>query len=266
MDFVVQNKAVFAASGGRPFDAAQPTILMLHGAACDHCVWSLLARAFAWNGYNVIAPDLPGHGRSDGPALETVEELADWSCDLLEAARVSDVAVVGHSLGALIALEAATRLGDRTSALVLIGAAERVPVNEGLITAARTDIGAALDMMNIWGFGRKAQTAGGEVPGIRQTKTGLRLMERAAPGILASDLVATNAYENGAEAALTITAPARVIIGATDMMTPRKMGHALAAHLPNGHAVEVPDCGHMIMAEAPEACLRAVRPLPGQTR
>ena len=104
------------------------------------------------------------------------------------------------------------------------------------------------------------------MPGIRQTKTGLRLMERAAPGILASDLVATNAYENGAKAASTITAPARVIIGAADMMTPRKMGHALAGHLPNGHAVEIPDCGHMIMAEAPEACLRAMRPLPGQTR
>lgn len=263
MDLVVDTRHVAVATGGQPFEPARPTVLMMHGAACDHSVWALLARAFAWHGSNVLAPDLPGHGRSEGPALDSVEALADWAVALLAAAEVEQAAIIGHSLGALVGLEAACRLGDRATSLTLIGGALRVPVNDALIAAARDGDHAALDLMNLWGFARHAQLAGGDVPGIRQTMAGLRLMERAAPGVLATDLAATNDYEGGPAAAEAISAPARVIIGVQDLMTPPREGRALAAALPRAEAVEIANCGHMIMAEAPEACLAAVRPLPG---
>jgi pimeloyl-ACP methyl ester carboxylesterase len=71
MELTVNRRKVFAATGGRPFDAALPTVIFLHGAGMDHTVWALQTRYFAHHGQGVLAVDLPGHGRSGGSALPT---------------------------------------------------------------------------------------------------------------------------------------------------------------------------------------------------
>ena len=103
----VDGNRVFAATGGRPFDPAQPTVLFIHGAGMDHTVWALQTRYFAHHGRSVLAVDLPGHGRSSGAVLRSVGAMASWIVRVLDEAGVQSAALVGHSMGALISLEVA---------------------------------------------------------------------------------------------------------------------------------------------------------------
>src|SRR5690349_7556657 len=153
MELNVAGHRVFAATGGRDFDPGQPMVVMIHGAGMDHTVWSLQARYLAHHGRSVLAVDLPGHGRSGGTALASVEELADWVVALLDAVGVSRAALVGHSMGAITALEAASRHPDRVGALALLGVAEKMPVHPDLLAAAAANDYAAIAMVIGWGFG-----------------------------------------------------------------------------------------------------------------
>ena len=107
MKLQVQGREAYAYTGGKPFDPALPCVVFVHGALHDHSPWTLLARWFAHHGCSVLAVDLPGHARSAGPPLADVESTAGWLLALLDAAGVQRAALVGHSMGSLIALEAA---------------------------------------------------------------------------------------------------------------------------------------------------------------
>src|SRR5580692_1135401 len=117
MQLTVSGIDSFVATGGRPFDPSLPTIALLHGAGFDHTTWALHSRWFAHHGYGVLAPDLPGHGRSIGAPLTTIADMADWTAALLDAAGAAKAWLVGHSMGSLIALETAARHPTRVSAL-----------------------------------------------------------------------------------------------------------------------------------------------------
>ena len=69
MKLSVNGAEVFAAAGGREFDKSLPSVVFIHGAGFDHSTWALHTRWFSHHGYGVLAPDLPGHGRSPGPSL-----------------------------------------------------------------------------------------------------------------------------------------------------------------------------------------------------
>ena len=69
MLLTVNGAEVFVATGGREFDATLPTVVLLHGAGFDHTTWALHTRWFAHHGFAVLAPDLPGHGRSSGKSI-----------------------------------------------------------------------------------------------------------------------------------------------------------------------------------------------------
>src|ERR1700726_3866538 len=104
MQLSVNGMDIFVATGGRDFDAAQPTVVLLHGAGFDHTTWALHSRWFAHHGYSVLAPDLPGHGRSSGAPLPAIAGMADWTAALLDAAGVAKAWLGGHSMGSLIAI------------------------------------------------------------------------------------------------------------------------------------------------------------------
>src|ERR1700712_749334 len=123
MQRAVNGVETFVATGGRDFDSSLPTIVLLHGAGFDHTTWALHSRWFAHHGCGVLAPDLPGHGRSSGPPLTTIANMADWTASLLDAAGAAKARLIGHSMGSLIALETASRHPTRVSALSLIGTA-----------------------------------------------------------------------------------------------------------------------------------------------
>src|SRR5271156_3241643 len=184
MRLVVDGSDVFVSTGGRDFDPALPAIVFLHGAGFDHSVWVLLARAFAYHGFCVLAPDLPGHGRSSGPALSSIAALADWTAALIDSAGVRAARLVGHSMGSLVALETAARHPEKVSALALIATAAPMRVSDDLLNAAKANDRAAIDMIALWGEGYHATLGGSETPGLWMLGAGERVLERARAGVL----------------------------------------------------------------------------------
>jgi pimeloyl-ACP methyl ester carboxylesterase len=258
MEIDVAGTRVFAANGGRPFDPALPVVAFVHGAGMDHTVWTLQARWFAHHGRSVLAFDLPGHGRSQGAALPTIDAMADFLDAALGAAGAATAAVVGHSMGALVALAAAARHPGRIRALGLLGAAQRMPVHPKLLEAARRDDPAAVAMIADWAFGRRAQLGGARSPGTWMVGGGVRLLERARPGVLAGDLAACDAFDGAPEAARRVRCPALVVVGGADRMTPAAGGRALADAIPGARLHTVAEAGHMAMIESPDETLAAL--------
>ena len=258
MELKVDGRRVFAATGGRPFDRANPAVVFLHGAGCDHSVWQLPARWFAWHGFAALAVDLPGHGRSEGPPLTAVADLARWTARVLDAAGVEKAALIGHSMGGAIALEVAAALGPRIGRLALLGTAASIPVTEALLQAAQEEPQRAYRMMTAWAHGASARLGGNPAPGLWMTGGTMALFARNEAGVLAADLGACNAWTSGPQAARKVSAPALVVIAANDIMTPPKMGQQLARLLTGCRTVTIQNCGHMLMSEAPDAVLDAL--------
>ncbi|MGA2288389.1 alpha/beta fold hydrolase [Bradyrhizobium sp.] len=259
MQVSVMGTETFVATGGRQFDPALPTVVLLHGAGFDHTAWALQSRWFAHHGHGVLAPDLPGHGLSSGAPLPTIADMADWTAALLDAAGVARARLVGHSMGSLIALETAARHPTRVSALGLIGTAATMTVGPDLLKAAEANDHSAIDMVSIWGLGFQAELGGSLAPGLWMHTAAQRVLEQCRPGVLFNDLTACNAYQNALAAAAEVTVPTTVIIGERDMMTPAKAGKTLAAALPNARIVVLRGAGHMMMAERPDELLAALQ-------
>lgn len=263
MELVVAGQPVYAYTGGRPPDPRQPTLLFLHGAANDHSVWALQSRYLAWHGNNVLAVDLPGHGRSSGAVLPTVEALADWAVALLDAAAVPVAALVGHSLGALVALHAAAGHPGRVRAAALLGAAVPMTVSDMLLALAAADDPRALELINGWSYGPARQLGGAAMPGMWLAGNSLRLMERTAPGVLHAALAACQNYTAGLDAAARVRCPTLLIVGGRDLMAPPANARALAAALAVPRVVMLADAGHTLMSEEPDAVLDALREFAG---
>ena len=269
MKLALDGAATFVGTGGvERWSGDAPVVVFVHGAGMDRTVWLLHARWFARRGFDVVAPDLPGHGGSAGPALTDVPAMADWLGALLERLRRDhglgdhpSVSLVGHSMGALVALEAASRT-VRASSLVLLGAGYPMGVGEALLGAASRNERAAIDMITIFGHGHASRLGRNPMPGISVVNASSALLERAAPGVLHTDLAACNAYAGGEAAAARLgetgATDVRIVAGEEDRMTPARGTRALADLL--GAPVErVKGSGHMLMAERPEEVLRAMR-------
>lgn len=259
MQLIVNGIDIFVATGGREFDKSLPTIVLLHGAGFDHTTWALHSRWFAHHGFSVLAPDLPGHGRSGGAPLATIADMADWTAALLDAAGATTARLVGHSMGSLIALETAARHPAKVSALSLIGTAATMTVGPDLLRAAKANDHDAIDMVSIWGLGFQAELGGSLAPGLWMYTGAQRVLEQCRPGVLFNDLSACNAYQGALAAAAQIKVPATLILGERDMMTPARAGKALAAALPNSRTVVLSGAGHMMMVERPDELLAALQ-------
>lgn len=258
MEFTVDGNRTYAYTGAREFDAAKPSLTFLHGGGLDHCAWLLQSRYFAHHGFNALALDLPGHGRSSGRPAETIEAMADWTLRAMNALGVDRFAIAGHSMGALVALESAARAGERAALAVLVGIAVPMPVTDALLSAARANDHAAFDMVNLWGHGYGAQIGGNPSPGMWMTGGAVRLLERSAPGVLYNDLNACNNYAAGLDSAGKIVCPVHVIFGMNDIMAPPKAARAVISALSNVRVTELPNCGHMLMSEQPDRVLEAM--------
>src|SRR5258707_174490 len=201
MQLSVNGTDIFVATGGREFDSSQPTIVLLHGAGFDHTTWALHSRWFAHHGFGVLAPDLPGHGRSSGAPLPTIADMADWTAALLDASGATKAWLVGHSMGSLIALETAARHPAKVTALSLIGTAAIMTVGPDLLKAAEANEHAAIDMVSIWGLGFQAELGGSLSPGLWMHSGAQRVLGQWKPGVLFNELDACNGYQRGFSAA-----------------------------------------------------------------
>jgi pimeloyl-ACP methyl ester carboxylesterase len=225
-------------------------------------VWALQSRYFAYHGRNVFAVDLAGHGRSGGKARASVSEIADWLTALLDALAIERAAFVGHSLGALAALDMAAHRPDRVSRIALLGPSAPMPVADVLLDAAERNDHAAFDLINGWSFSAGHQLGGSEQPGIWMRGNALRLMERSQPGALYKDLLACRDYDDGVRAAGNVRCPALLILGQRDLMAPPANARLLIEALVDKRVVTLAGCGHSLMAEAPGAVLDALRAFP----
>lgn len=262
MELQVQGRRAYAYTGGKPFDAALPTVVFLHGALHDHSVWTLPARWLAHHGHAVLAVDEPGHGRSEGPPLGSVEALADWTLGLLAAAGASQAAFVGHSMGSLIALEAAARAPDRVTHLVMIGTAYPMKVSDALFKAAREAPLKAIDLVNSLSVSTHASKPGYPGPGSWLHGSNRALMRRMQAGqpemnLFEHDFGVCDRYAHGLEAATAVHCPVHFILGSADQMTSPKVTRDLAAALKA--RVHMLPSGHCLMQEAPDGVLNALR-------
>ncbi len=255
----VDGKRVFAATGGRTFDPAQPTVLFIHGAGMDHTVWALQTRYFAHHGRSVLAVDLPGHGRSGGELLRSVGAMAAWIVHVLDAAAAQSAALVGHSMGALIALEAAAAAPARVRSLALLGIAERMPVHPDLQAAADSNRRLAPELVTSWGHGQSGHLGGNSAPGLWMMGGSLQLLVRAPAGALAADLAACNAHDGALVAATRVACPTLLLLGALDRMTPPAKAKPVAEAIKLSRTVLLPAAGHMLMSERPDAVIDALR-------
>jgi pimeloyl-ACP methyl ester carboxylesterase len=258
VDLAVDGKKVFAYTAAHALDRAKPSVVFVHGAGLDHSWFGLQSRYFGYHGRNVLAVDLPGHGRSEGPPLASVEAMADWVTRLLDSTRIEKASVVGHSMGSLIALECAARHASRVGRIALLGTAFPMKVGEAFLDAARRNEQTAYDMETIWGHAARVPLAANPNPGMWMYGDTLARLARLAPGVLYSDLKACDDYAAGLESAAKVKCPALVVIGAQDVMTPPKAAAALAAAIPGARSVRIAPSGHSLMAEAPDAVLDAL--------
>lgn len=259
MQFDVAGQSVYAYTGTRTFARELRSVVFVHGAANDHGVFALQSRYFAWHRTNAVAVDLPGHGRSSGAPLPSVEALADWLRDVMDALDVRDVDVVGHSLGSLAALECAARYPARVRRLALLGPSVPMPVSDDLLAAAAHNDHVAFELINGWSFAAGSQLGGNQVPGMWMTGNAMRLMERSRDGVLSNDLLACHRYANGLEAAACVQCPTLVVLGARDIMAPPRNAKALVDALSDVRMATLPETGHSLMAERPDAVLDALR-------
>ena len=259
MRFHVGGKIAFAGTGSTMPAADAPTIIFVHGAGMDHTVWVLPSRCFARHGYRVLAVDLPGHGRSAGPALDRVENMSDWLNAVCEVLDVDSAAIVGHSMGSLVAYRFAADHPQRCRALALLGTSMPMPVADTLLDAARDNHHAAIEMVSAWSHSPAAIVGGNRNPGIWLMAAGERLIEQAAPGVFHADLAACNAFDEALGALIDAPqAPTLVIAGAADRMTPLANGLDVARVLPNARVVTLAGCGHDMLGERPNEVLDAL--------
>ena len=266
MDLVTTPR-LYAYTGGKAFDPALPTIVFLHGGEQDHSVWILQSRYMAHHGYGVLALDLPGHMRSAGPALATIESMAEHIAVALKACGIERLILVGHSMGSLIALELGTALRDKTHGIVLIATAFPMRVSDALLDATKNSPPRAMDMINVWShsasiraFDRKPSSPG---PGFSNVWGNLRLMQRVAQrdggDVLRADFAACNAYQRGAQAVAELTCPALFILAASDSMTPAHAAQPLIDACKDATVLTLPGTGHSLMAEDPDGVREALR-------
>jgi pimeloyl-ACP methyl ester carboxylesterase len=259
MKFQVDQRAVYAYTGTKPLKNDNPTIVMVHGAQHDHSVWILQSRYLAHHGFNVLAVDLPGHGKSQGPALTSVPAIGQWLAASAKTLELKQCHWVGHSMGSLAVLEAAALAPEVTKSLVLIGTAFPMRVSEILLTAAQNDEPEAFAMINLWSHSSLAHHPGSPGPGFSVFNQNRRLMERQSKGVLLNDFRACNAYENGLEAAKNIHAPVHFISGQNDQMTPPKASNTLFDSFKTPTRDIIPYCGHAVMAERPDLVLTSLK-------
>jgi pimeloyl-ACP methyl ester carboxylesterase len=265
----VHGHQAYCYTGGRLFDPALPAIMLLHGAQNDHSVWALQSRALAHRGHAVLAPDLPGHGRSSGPPLSTVEAMAAWALAVLDAAGAGRALLAGHSMGSLIALEAAYSAPQRVSGLALLGATYPMRVSDTLLEAARSEQDAAIEMVAAWSHASWLPGPSTAGPGTSVRNAARRLMQRiaarGADGLFHTDFAACNAYANGEAAAASVACPTLFVQGRKDMMTPPRSAQLLTGGVKHASVVGV-DAGHAMMSEAPDAVLDAMLRLAADVR
>jgi len=263
MHLTVNGHSTFCYTGGKAFDPARPTAVFVPGVLNDHSVWGLQTRYLAHHGWNVLAPDLPGHCRSAGEPLCSVQEMAQFLMALLDVAGVKRAALVGHSLGSLVVLQAAADQPERVSHLALVATACPMKVSASLLDASRDQPLKAIGMVNQFSHSMLAPPPSSLGPGTWLYGGARALMKRvlasnAKVNLFHRGFAACDNYTGGEAAMERVRCPVLFVIAASDAMTPGRMAKPLQERARDGHTVILAG-GHQIMLEAPDGVLFALK-------
>jgi len=258
MELNTPQGTLFAYTGARNHQDGQQAVVFIHGTGMDHTVWVLPSRYFARHGYNVMALDLPAHGRSKGQPAPTIDAMADAVIEAMTAAGVESAALVGHSQGSLVALSTAARHPDRARSLSLIGSTAPMGVHPDMLQYASDNDHGVIDMITYWGYSKAAQLGGNENPGMWMAGGTLRLLERADDDIIHIDLNACKTYDQGLAHAASLQCPTLFILGERDIMTPVRSAQKLIGAVPNARVCLLDGSGHSLMMERPNDVLDAL--------
>jgi pimeloyl-ACP methyl ester carboxylesterase len=260
MKIELDGHTAYAYTGGKALDVRLPGVVLIHGALHDHSVWIQQSRYLAHHGRAVLAVDLPAHGRSGGAPL-SVEAAAAWVVKLVQATGLERITLAGHSMGSLIALEAAAALGSAAQQLVMVGTCYPMAVPKALTDLALADALAAMKRVNATSNSSHASKPSHPGPGFSIHGGNLALMRRNQAGwqggnLFHHDFLACDAYRGLEGAAARLRCPATLVLGALDQMTPPRAASALKEAL-KARVVTLP-VGHNLMAEAPDGVLNAL--------
>ena len=267
MNITVNGDCIYCYTGGKVHVAGQPTVVFLHGVLNDHSVWILQSRWFAHHGWNVLALDYPGHCRSAGEPPKSVEEAAQFVVALLDAAGIERAALVGHSWGSLIALEAGARLKERATHAALIGFAYPMKVSQALLDASRDEPMKAIHQINVYSRATLAAPPSTLGPGTWIWGASVALNKRvlasnSAVNLFHRGFVACNSYSNGEAAIDALTCPVLFVLGQQDQMTPARAAQTIVKRAQSGGksvTLAPVEVGHHLLSESPEATLAALR-------
>lgn len=262
MELRVNAHTTYCYTGGKLFDPAKSTAIFIHGVLNDHSVWALQTRYMAHHGWNVLAVDLPGHCRSAGAPPATVEEAADFVLALMDSLDMKQAALIGHSFGSLIALEAASRAPDRISQLVLVGIAFPMKVSAALLEAALNEPMKGIAMINVFSRSTLAAPPSALGPGtwVYGASTALNrrvLASNTRVNLFHKGFKACDSYTHGEEAMAQVQCPTLFVLGTVDQMTPPKAAQSLIHKARFGKVVYLPG-GHHQMQETPDEMLAAL--------
>ena len=251
MELNVDGHTVYVHTGGQDHSADKPALIFVHGGGNDHTYWSLQTRFFAHHGYSALVPDLPGHGRSGGPAPDNIDDYAIWLWRFADAIGAEKTAFVGHSMGSLAVLAAAAQQPERMLALVLAGTSDHMQVHPDLLALSAADDPAAFELITDWGFGKSAHKGGHQAPGLWLRGGGRALLAACHSGVLGRDMAACNAWEGALDAAAAVSCPTLFLLADADRMTPPRASKGLQAAIAGAQVEILPDTGHMMIVERP---------------
>ena len=225
--------------------AHKRSFVFIHGSGGDHTVW-LNQYAQLKEKYNIVAVDLPGHGRSEGNGEKHVKDYCVWIKNLLDALGLTEPILVGHSLGAAIALQFAISHPEKIAGIVCLGGGMKMPVNPFFLDFLKTNpVQMPAEITELICKYSLAKENRSQFLAVLE-----KSISRSKVDILYGDLSACNELDLTGDAG-KIDVPALIICGAEDKMTPPDLSRALAAKIKGASLKIIAGAGHMVMLERP---------------
>jgi pimeloyl-ACP methyl ester carboxylesterase len=231
----------------RPVPDTRPPVILIHGAGGSHQHWLYQVRDLPQAASYAL--DLPGHGRSPGPGRDSIGAYGDWLLAFMDGAGLARAVLVGHSMGGAIALDLALRWPGRVAGLGLVATGARLRVAPAILEGIRQDPAEAVRLITDWAFGPEAPA--------EMARLGRRQMGQVDPGVLYGDFAACDAFDVRDRLG-EVTAPALVLCGTQDRMTPAKYATFLRDGIAGASLHLIEGAGHMLMIERPQAVTRAL--------
>jgi pimeloyl-ACP methyl ester carboxylesterase len=198
---------------------------------------------------SAIVVDLPGHGRSPGPARQNIGAYANDVFALMDTLKIGRAIFGGHSMGGAIALMLALTMPERTRGLILVGTGAKLAVHPDILNGILTELGKTIGLLIGWYY---SPSATGQMR--RRTQQAL---SSVTPQTLYGDYAAVNQFDVRDQLS-RIQAPTLIIGSTADQLTPFKFSEYLHDRIAGSQLVKVEGAGHMLPIEQPEVVAEAV--------